>query len=492
MARIEKTVFISYRRKDISWALAVYQDLTHQGYDVFFDYTSIPSGDFEQIIISNIKARAHFVLILTPTALDRCNKPGDWLRREIETAINEKRNIIPLFFNGFKFGSVSVSKQLTGKLKNVSRYNGMNVHQDYFREAMERLRTQYLNVPLDAVLHPLSAEVQKVVKDAQLAANEAKTQSPKEKQSRINKQQSKPAEKNYSPININSNSIIKEAKYPADDIKPTLIEKVKPAPVATPPNKITLSNGMELMRVPAGTFLMGSKGSNPIREFFGAPHDVTDEKPQHTVSIPYDYWMARFPVTNELYDAYVKSKGIKHPVNGWEKKKEHPITDLTWTDAMQYCQWLNRRLLLLNELLPAGLMLRLPTEAEWEKAARGTGGREFPWGRAFDGNKCNTIESGKGDTTPVGLYSPQGDSPYGCADMAGNVWEWTQSLFNPYPYIAGDGREDVNASGRRVLRGGSYDGIERYARCAFRNGSPVDPFFLSDIGIRVAAVPKLP
>jgi hypothetical protein len=75
MARIEKTVFISYRRKDISWALAVYQYLTSRKYDVFFDYTSIPSGDFEQIIVSNIRARAHFVLILTPTALDRCNEP---------------------------------------------------------------------------------------------------------------------------------------------------------------------------------------------------------------------------------------------------------------------------------------------------------------------------------------------------------------------------------------------------------------------------------
>ena len=87
MARPEKTVFISYRRKDISWALLVYKYLTAKGYDVFFDYTSIPSGDFEQIIVGNIKARAHFVLILTPTALDRCNEPGDWLRREIETAI---------------------------------------------------------------------------------------------------------------------------------------------------------------------------------------------------------------------------------------------------------------------------------------------------------------------------------------------------------------------------------------------------------------------
>ena len=88
MARIEKTVFISYRRTDVYTALAVYENLKNQGYDVFFDYRSISSGDFEQIIVGNIKARAHFLLILTPTALDRCDEPGDWLRREIEFAVD--------------------------------------------------------------------------------------------------------------------------------------------------------------------------------------------------------------------------------------------------------------------------------------------------------------------------------------------------------------------------------------------------------------------
>src|SRR5215510_492009 len=105
MARIEKTVFISYRRRDISWALAVYQYLTAQKYDVFFDYTSLSGGDFEQVIVSNIRARAHFVLILTLTARDRGDEPGDWLGREIETAVDEKRNVIPFFFEGFIFVS---------------------------------------------------------------------------------------------------------------------------------------------------------------------------------------------------------------------------------------------------------------------------------------------------------------------------------------------------------------------------------------------------
>jgi formylglycine-generating enzyme required for sulfatase activity len=154
---------------------------------------------------------------------------------------------------------------------------------------------------------------------------------------------------------------------------------------------------------------------------------------------------------------------------------------------MQYCQWLNS--LLKNEL-PSGLILRLPTEAEWEKAARGTDGREFPWGNEFDKNKCNTREGGRGDTTPVGSYSPRGDSPYGCADMAGNVWEWTHSLMKEYPYKDNDGRENENASGSRVQRGGSFFYYEGGARCASR----IDRSFIilvRGVGFRVVASPVL-
>ena len=225
---------------------------------------------------------------------------------------------------------------------------------------------------------------------------------------------------------------------------------------------IEILGGMEFMRVPAGKFLMGSKNDNKLAR--------DNENPQHSVDIPYDYWMARFPVTNELYNAYTKSKKIEHPVKDWERKKDHPVVLVTWKDAMSYCQWLNN---LLKAELPAGLVLRLPIEAEWEKAARGTDGLEYPWGNEFDPKKCNTREGGKGGTTPVGSYSSRGNSPYGCADMSGNVWEWCHSLYKPYPYQAADGREDEKASVARVLRGGSFFFNVRRARCAYRLDSVI-------------------
>jgi hypothetical protein len=103
--RVEKTVFISYRRTNFPWAMAIYQYLVGCGYDVFLDYTGIGPGDFEQVILANIRGRAHFLVLLTPSALERCDEPGDWLRREIEEALDFKRNIIPIFLEDFDFDS---------------------------------------------------------------------------------------------------------------------------------------------------------------------------------------------------------------------------------------------------------------------------------------------------------------------------------------------------------------------------------------------------
>jgi SOS-response transcriptional repressor LexA len=170
MAHIEKTVFISYRRTNFYTALAIYQDLTQHGYDVFFDYQSIDSGNFANAILENIRARAHFLVVLSPSALERCNQPGDWLRREIETAMDEKRNIVPLMLEGFDFSNQATEHALTGKLSTLNDYNGLRLYADYFFEAMERIRERYLNKALDDIrLYPLS-DTAKVLADKQKSA----------------------------------------------------------------------------------------------------------------------------------------------------------------------------------------------------------------------------------------------------------------------------------------------------------------------------------
>lgn len=175
MDRIEKTVFLSYRRTNIPWALAIFQNLTQNGFDVFFDYNGISSGDFERVILGNIVSRAHFLVLLTPSALERCDDPEDWLRREIETALSTQRNIVPLMLESFDFAAPGLAGQLTGALANLKNYNGLRIPPDYFDAAMERLRTRFLNVPLTAVLHPISDSAQQAAREQKVAAIAAPT-----------------------------------------------------------------------------------------------------------------------------------------------------------------------------------------------------------------------------------------------------------------------------------------------------------------------------
>ena len=550
MSRIEKTIFISYRRKDISWALAVYQYLTSQKYDVFFDYTSLQSGDFEEVIVSNIRARAHFLLILTPTALDRCHEPGDWLRREIETAVDEKRNIIPMFFDGFSFGMPSVAEKLTGKLAAINRYNGLEVPPGYFLEAMERLRTRYLNIPLNAVIRPVPTQVRKVVQETQEAANKAveeqkedleKLARPAEEEkaspsvkigkktgispSRERTQESRKAIRpNFRYYGIGVGvllvltlvilGIYQKGKSTREE--PTLvpsvptqavpeteiplteppIEKTKISPSPSPTSTITPSPTLELLLgstqvaekddmvqvyVPAGEFQMGSNAGD------------LDEQPIHTVYLD-AFWIDQTEVTNAMYARCVAEGECTAPLfnksnfhksyYGESEYDNYPVIYVKWDDAKAYCSWVNRR---------------LPTEAEWEKAAsrwnENTQQNDpYPWGKPINCTLANYQKSSKeaciSDTAEVNAY-PNGASPYGALNMAGNVWEWVSDYYGSEYYnqeISWRNPTGPTSGISRVFRGGSFKSGAYEIRIASR-GFDKPANALNNLGFRCALTP---
>lgn len=204
----------------------------------------------------------------------------------------------------------------------------------------------------------------------------------------------------------------------------------------------------EMVKVPKGPFLYGD--------------DKTREMIDH------DYWIDKYPVTNEKYRAFIEAGGYESQrywsEDGWKwrvaysiagpaywndtkwNKVDHPVVGVSYYEAEAYAIWAGKR---------------LPTEQEWEKAARGEDGREYPWGKEFDKDRCNSEESDIGHTTPVTQY-PNGVSPYGCYDMAGNVREWCSSRYH-------------EMKGLRVIRGGSWTTIR--GTCVHRTGTGTMPTF---------------
>jgi formylglycine-generating enzyme required for sulfatase activity len=287
------------------------------------------------------------------------------------------------------------------------------------------------------------------------------------------------------------------AGLPLDDLKFyfTLTARAEaPAPEEAPP----LVFEPQMIKIPAGKFLMGTtkeQAAQAIKN--GADKNWVEwEQPQHIVDLS-EYSIGKYPVTNREYQAFVRDANYKAP-KGWEgeqfptEKGGHPVVNVSWNDAQAYCKWLSAQ---------TKKQYRLPTEAEWEKAARwkespspaGRGARGegeslvYPWGNDFDPKKCNSSESGIKDTTDVGKFSPQGDSPYGCADMAGNVWDWCSDWFDENEYKK---RKDVvkdpqgaEAGVSRVLRGGSWYDYGYLVRSANRGWN--DPAYTDDdIGFR--------
>ncbi len=283
---------------------------------------------------------------------------------------------------------------------------------------------------------------------------------------------------------------------------PAIDTPIPSSPAAIQGNRLTLTLApgvtLELVRVPAGQFLMGSADSETDA--------ISAAQPQSKTPLD-EYWISKYDVTNAQFAAFVQATGYKTtaeqrgssyvkdgiswkstPGANWQHprgpnstisgKDNYAVVQISWDDAVAFCAWASKT---------TGRQIKLPSEAQWEKAARGTDDRLYPWGnQAPDATRLN-FNGNVGDTTEVGKYSPLGDSPYGAVDMAGNVWQWTSSLYKPYPYNATDGREDASSREGRVFRGGGFHDVgARYVRSAYRDANTPDDR-ADDRGFRVVA-----
>lgn len=228
--------------------------------------------------------------------------------------------------------------------------------------------------------------------------------------------------------------------------------------------EISPKDGMVLLYVPAGEFVMGSDSS-----------DQTDERPAHTVYLD-AFWIDQTEVTNEMYAKCVGADTCTPPSYHFSDSSyaNHPVVYVNWNMAKTYCKWAGRD---------------LPTEAQWEKAARGTDGRTYPWGENINCDRANYKSSCVGDTSPVGSYE-SGKSSYNAYDMVGNVWEWTNDWYSETYYQSSPLSNPLGpASGTfHVLRGGSWNVNSHVVRSAYRDWITLNDTYLV-FGFRCARLP---
>ena len=244
------------------------------------------------------------------------------------------------------------------------------------------------------------------------------------------------------------------------------------------------------VEIPAGPFSMGADPTTDPEAFDNERWSATAA--QGTVDLP-AYFIGRHEVTVAQFAAFVAATGFAAAPQALEAPPDHPVANVSWPDALAYCRWIDAALRnaaqtppALAERLRAGWQVTLPSEAQWEKAARGTDGRRYPWGGEMRRDRANLQSGGAARAGSV----PCPECPYGLLDMSGNVWEWTRSPYRPYPFEEQD-RGNLDADALWVMRGGSFTDPSRNLRTTTRGGA--DPGARrSFIGFRAALSPPRP
>lgn len=422
-------VFISYSRKDLAFVQHLVDDLKKANLDVWYDLSGLEGGSRWRTEIQNaIKNSQHVIVVLSPDSVE-----SEWVEREFLFASNLKRKIVPLMYKQCELPMNYLNL-------NFIDVQGKKYYQN-FGEILEALSIK----PVSGSLPPapkivfsktgwMAAGIVAFVALALAMVFALPLLTGK----------SEPTPVVTITENLETFTPIPASEAPILTSTPTQVLTVTPTSLST---ELTDAKGVEMVLVPAGGFTMGNNNGD------------NNEKPVHTVDLA-AYYIDKFTLTNVFYKACVDA-GVCLPPKGTDSTTHQsyygnptfdnfPVIYVNWFMAKAYCEWRGAR---------------LPTEAEWEKAARGTSAGTYPWGEYPDKAFANFDGV---DTTPVDAYE-KGKSVYGVYDMAGNVWQWVGSLYQHYPYKPNDGREDPGASGARTLRGGSWFSGNYYIRSTNRN-----------------------
>lgn len=540
--RNPRQIFLSYAHQDEAFARRLQADLRAQGVPLWVATSSILPGEkWAAAIDRGLRESGIFAVILTPNAL-----AAKWVKHEVEVAIdeavNENMRLLPLYVKPCN---------LKAKFLLLTPYEYIDFTQNYEVGLQKLLVGLGLVIPAPPPVSPPKPEprLPKIPRRKWLAigcgtltlgtvgygvsrlvtGGGSATLTPEPKPSdtvaptatALVATSTTPPQPTTAPPTLTPSSLPTATVIRSPTPLPTLTATSTPIVrrINTDRLAMVLGSGIEIemVRIPKGEFIMGSTQGQVDELLANYTGDVAKETVktwlaaevlQHQVTLD-EYWLGKTEVTVAQFEAFVKAKGYMTQAerdgkswvwngNEWKEmaganwqhprgadsslvgKANHPVTHISWDDAVAFCKWVSDR---------SKLNVRLPSEAEWEKGARGTDGRTYAWGNQMIDKSRANYNLDVGDTTKVGQYSPLGDSPYGLQDMLGNVWEWTSSLYKPYPYNANDGRESDSSRDARVLRGGSFNYNSDYVRCACRDFSYI-PLRDNNIGFRVC-VPHL-
>jgi hypothetical protein len=438
MSDVFNKVFISYRRSTSKYlARLVYNELMQNGYDVFFDVKTIDNGLFDSVILSQIAARPHFVLLLSPGSLERCMNDDDWLRREIEEALRLKRNIVPIIEEGFDYEREIRYLPFEWRAE-FRRINALPLVHYYFEAGMNDLRNRFLKqAKRDITIVPtpqdFESQVQQMVAEAVNITTDSTIIMPKP----YIPPSSKPIMLEPQPIDV-----------PADSEIDTSLSRPRIADVLPPPFEWCVVTGASV-RIEGRAY-----------------------------TIP-DFAISKYPVTNAQFLKFVEADGYGNK-DWWQRKsnrgkekgmsigsfaQQHhqlkpnnmPISSISWYEAIAFCRWLSATI---------GEAITLPSEQQWQRAAQGNDRRNYPWGHGWNPRNCNnSVDHRSNGISTIFQFDDAGESPFGVCDMVGNVAEWCLTDYNDP--TNNDPMSDVDF---RVLRGGSWNKIlPDYFRADKRN-----------------------